>query len=112
MCVAVVQKTPKDYSAIPGAVGFEVGDVIQVLEDDHDFSPLDLVDRETVYFPGVSIEQMNYLVLQDEQPSALALLLKMPGIGLSVAMTNRDVKKKRRYKIDLTSRNVIDKSRG
>ncbi len=112
MCVAVVQVVDVDYSAIPGAIALEPGDVIQLLEDDHQFSPLDLVGRQVVHFPGVPVRQMDYLVLQDEMPSALALLLKIPSMGLKSAMTNRHVIAKRRYQLDLNNNNIVDKTRG
>ncbi len=112
MCVAVVQVVAKDYSPIANAIGFEPGDVIQVLEDGHDFSPLDLMGRQAVSFPGVPASQMQYLTLSDEQPTALSLLLNVPGMGVNLAMHNRETVKKRRYKIDITNAAILDKTRG
>lgn len=90
---------------------YKRGDVVTVQPDGHVWGSAELDTNvfSIVKKPGVSVDDMQYLLNDSKQPIKQTAALKIPALRKVVQQQERDTKTRKRYKIDLTTEQILDK---
>jgi len=93
---------------------YKRGDVVSIKADNFSWGSgeLDKTVFEIVKMPGVPVADMQYLLNANQKPTPLSAMQKIPLIARHINKQLRDNITRKRYSVDIATKQITDKTRG